>query len=122
MATAAANANRGTVVQMGGRAIRFLPLNWATLELLQDKLDLVASMDTKQRTGFFTPEERNAILDVVHTAIAAANPDVDEAWTKQNLDLGNLEEVLKGVFTTNGFITTTAGDAAGDASGEAKAD
>lgn len=116
-------AARGVIVNMGGRDIRFLPLNWKSLELLQADLDLAAGMDAQQgRQTFFTKDERDAILRIAVVSITRANDDVDEEWVKDNLDLANLGEVLTAVFNTNNFVSVTSEtEGAGNASGEAKA-
>lgn len=112
-------AARGVVIQMGGRDIRFLPLNWQQLEDLQVQLDIASNMDKRSNAAFFTKEERNAILDLATASITRSNEGVDAGWVRQNLDLANVGEVIRCIFNTNGFVDAPKpGDAAAQGGAE----
>jgi hypothetical protein len=116
-------AAKGVVVQMGGRDIRFLPLNWQQLEDLQADLDRVGSMDNrKENAAFFTKDERESILRLAVASITRGNEGVDEAFVRENLDLSNVADVIRAIFNMNGFTDATpAAGSAGAKPGEAVA-
>lgn len=105
-------ANKATTMDFGGRKIRFLPLNWEQLEVIQQDLDAITGMKSGEgRTSFFTPEERNSILNVITVAIKDSNPDVlDDAWIKRSINLANVNIVLANIFNANGFTDETASE------------
>jgi hypothetical protein len=89
----------GTKLQLGGQELVVPPLTLKALRRLNAKLKSLASLGRELPSD----DQIETIIEVVHTAVVRNHPEVTKEQLEEWLDVGNMAEVLKAVFTVSGL-------------------
>lgn len=106
-------SNAANTVTLNGQGFKLLPLNWRQLTECRDHIIVINKLNPAN--GMFTEVEQTAILEVVTASLQRSTPSVTKEFVLDNLDLGNVGDILKMVF---GISTQNSAD---PVPGEAKA-
>lgn len=103
-------SNATNTVNINGKDIPLLPLNWKQLKACRAEIILLNNMSSK--ATMFTEEQQDAILKVVTASLSRSEPSYTEEYVSEYLDLGNVNYMLRGVF---GQKNPQPGEAPGEA-------
>ena len=94
----------GTIVKMGEGEYTIAPLTFKQLRTLQPKIDLISKMD-----GTPTPEQMDAVVDIIHASVTRNHPDVTKDQIDDVLDLGNVQLAMASVMGASGMVKKIMG-------------
>ena len=89
---------------MGEVEYTIAPLTFKQLRTLQPKIDLISKMD-----GTPTPEQMDAVVDVIHASVTRNHPDVTKEQIDDVLDLGNVQLAMASVMGASGLVKKIMG-------------
>jgi queuine/archaeosine tRNA-ribosyltransferase len=89
---------QGTVVSLGGTDYTVPPLSFKQLRKMLGKINLIGGIG-----GVPTDEQMNAIVEVVHSALARNYPDLTTDQVDDMLDLGNASRVVQAIMGVSGL-------------------
>lgn len=101
-------SNAANTVNFNGQDIQVLPLNWTQLTERREDIIIIDGMQPNQ--GLFTEAQQGAILRCVHASIERGRPGTTEEWVRDNLDLGNVGDILKLMFGMKKSASNEAGE------------
>ncbi len=81
----------------GGRRLLVPPLSLGSLELLQDRIDEMPTLQITDRRAVAT------VIDATHAALRRNYPDVTRDEVGELIDIGNMAEVYGCVLDYSGF-------------------
>jgi hypothetical protein len=85
----------GIQIEFGGRALILAPMNFATLEVMQERLTAwKGGMDVESRT---------TVVDCVLASLQRNHPDVTREFVQQYLDVANMVELMSMVMDVGGL-------------------
>lgn len=88
----------GVIVNLGGTDYTVPPLSFKQLRRMLDKINLIGTID-----GAPSNEQMDAIVEVVHSALARNYPDLTPDQVEDMLDLGNAGNVVKAIMGVSGL-------------------
>ena len=94
----------GTIVKMGEVEYTIAPLTFKQLRTLQPRIDLISKMD-----GTPTPEQMDAVVDIIHASVTRNHPDVTKDQIDDVLDLGNVQLAMASVMGASGMVKKIMG-------------
>jgi hypothetical protein len=94
---------RGTVIALGDKQYLLPPLNAAALELHGEFIQQAMSKGLAQSEAV---KGVSMIAELVYLALKRNYPDLVLAEVKDQIDFGNMEEMMALLFKTSGFVAT----------------
>lgn len=85
----------GIEINFGDESRVVPPLNLATLERMQKRL-----LEFK---GGIDPDSVATVIDAAHSALKRNYPDVTREWVAENIDVGNMSDVMSAVMDVAGM-------------------
>ena len=101
----------GITMNLGGREFVIPPLNLARIKKLQDDLAILATMPMDAAS--FEPQQLEACITIVHTALTRNYPSMTRDEVEDIIDMGNMEKVMLAVMGQSGFTQGEVGPVTG---------
>lgn len=91
----------GAKLILSGREFIVPPLNLGRIKKLQDELAMLAMVP--QDAARFEPQQLEACITVVHTALTRNYPDLTREEVEDVVDMGNMQTLMLAIMGQSGF-------------------
>lgn len=97
----------GVTITLGRREFVVPPLNLGRIKKLQDDLAILALVP--QDATRFEPQQLEACITVIHTALTRNYPDLTREEVEDVVDMGNMQPLMLAIMGQSGFAKGEAG-------------